>query len=64
MEFYVEWRIEVEADSPEEAARRAREIQQNPESTATVFHVIDEHGELSEMEAVDLTAIDEGEVPS
>lgn len=37
--YYVEWRIEVEADSAEEAARKALAIQRNPDSIATVFHV-------------------------
>jgi hypothetical protein len=37
--YYIEWRIDVPATSPEEAAIKAREIQRDPESTATVFHV-------------------------
>ena len=38
-EYLVTWKIDVEADSPQEAAQMAREIQQDPESTATVFLV-------------------------
>ena len=55
-EYYIEWRIELEADSPEEAARAALKIQRDPESIATVFHVIAEGGEDT---VVDLTEIDE-----
>lgn len=40
MTFYrVSWEIDVDADTPEEAAERALEIQRNPASTATVFEV-------------------------
>ena len=38
-EYHVMWEIEVEASSPEEAALLAREIQLDPNSSATVFHV-------------------------
>jgi hypothetical protein len=38
-QYYVEWRIDVWASSPEEAARLAHEIQQDPDSLATTFHV-------------------------
>lgn len=31
--------IDIDADSPREAAEIALEIQRDPESTATVFHV-------------------------
>jgi hypothetical protein len=33
------WEIDIDADTPEEAARQAQEIQRDPESTATVFRV-------------------------
>ena len=38
-EFRVAWEIDVEADSADEAARKALEIHRDPESTATVFQV-------------------------
>lgn len=38
-EYRVKWEIDVEADSHEEAARIALEIQRDPESTATFFMV-------------------------
>jgi len=40
--YYITWDIQIEADSPEDAAREALEIQRNPESIATVFTVVDE----------------------
>ena len=55
-EYYIEWRIEISAQSPEEAARKARQIQLNPQSIATVFHVYpSDDGEAIE---IDLTALD------
>lgn len=39
-EYLVTWAINVEADSPEEAAELALEIQRDPESIATVFTTI------------------------
>ena len=35
----VTWEIDVDADTPREAAQRALEIMQDPESIATVFEV-------------------------
>lgn len=55
-EYRVEWAIDIEADTPEEAARLALEIQRDPASTAMVFTVTDEAGEVA---TIDLTAIDE-----
>lgn len=37
--YFVKWTIDIEADSPEEAAQKALEIQRNPESIATCFSV-------------------------
>lgn len=39
MLFSVTWEMDIEADSPREAARLAREIQLNPESEAVIFEV-------------------------
>lgn len=39
MHYKVYWVIDVEADSTEDAAIQAQEIQRDPESTATFFHV-------------------------
>ncbi|MFE0704956.1 hypothetical protein [Streptomyces sp. NPDC058872] len=37
--YLVTWEIDIEADAPEEAARKALGIQRDPHSTATVFGV-------------------------
>lgn len=37
--YIVVWEIDIEAESPEEAARMALEVQRNPDSIATVFEV-------------------------
>lgn len=37
--FHVTWEIDLEADSHEEAAKIARDIQLDPDSIATVFDV-------------------------
>jgi hypothetical protein len=42
--FSVNWRIDIEAESPVEAAGQALEIHRDPNSTATVFDVYDEQG--------------------
>jgi hypothetical protein len=41
MEYRVTWEIDVDAESPEEAARIAQEIQRDSDSWATVFTVED-----------------------
>jgi hypothetical protein len=38
-EYLVRWEIEVEANSPEEAAQEALEIQRDPFHEATAFEV-------------------------
>ena len=40
MNYRVTWTIDVEAASPLEAARKAQEIQRDPESIATIFDII------------------------
>jgi hypothetical protein len=45
-EYLVKWEINIDADSPREAAVKALEIQRNPESTATCFTVGDEFIDL------------------
>ena len=42
--YSVNWRIEIEAESPVEAARQALETHRDPNSTATVFDIYDEQG--------------------
>ncbi len=51
--YLVIWEINIEADTPEDAAKEALRIQRNPESIATVFRVIADNGQGSE-KTVDL----------
>ena len=39
MQFRVQWNIDIEAGTAEQAAAQALAIQRDPESTATVFDV-------------------------
>lgn len=55
-EYRVEWAVDIEADTPEEAARQALAIQRDPESTATFFTVTDDSGA---QKAVDLAEIEQ-----
>jgi hypothetical protein len=41
MNYRLTWEIDIEADSVQEAAETALEIQRRPDSTATVFTVRD-----------------------
>lgn len=38
-EYHVFWEIDVEAENEKDAAKIALEIQKDPESIATIFHV-------------------------
>lgn len=51
--YFVTWEIEIDADSPREAAQKALTIQRNPESAAVVFGVM-EHDTGDDMEQIDL----------
>lgn len=44
MNYRVVWEIDIEADSPIEAAEEAYDTQRSPASTATVFDVFGEDG--------------------
>ena len=47
MQYLVTWKIDMEADSPAEAAAKALIVQRDndPANSATVFEVCEEHGE-------------------
>jgi hypothetical protein len=46
MEFKINWKIEIDAETPLDAAREALRVQRDSGSTATVFEVTDENGDL------------------
>lgn len=51
--FLVQWEIDVEADTPLEAAQQAFNLMRLPDTTTTVFDVI-EHDSDGEAERIDL----------
>jgi hypothetical protein len=54
--YVVTWEIDLEAETPEDAARQARAAQTRPDTLATVFTVTDVDGNQTQ---VDLTELDE-----
>ena len=57
--YRISWEIDIDADTPVEAARKALAVQRDPESIATVFDVTDERGkrvrvDLSKQEVADV----------
>lgn len=59
MEFSITWRIELNAESFEDAARKALEIQRDPDSSATVFEIT-QLGPCWARRTIDLHNIEEG----
>ena len=59
--FRVEWKIDIEAGTPERAARIALQIQRDAESTATVFDVftVDARGIETDCREIDVAEIGE-----
>ncbi len=52
-EYRVKWEVDLIANSPEDAARQALEIQRDLGSVASVFTVTDEDGKVTEIDAID-----------
>ena len=50
MEFRVIWQIDLDAESPEDAARQALAIHRNPDSWATHFEVRGPHGRIHDVD--------------
>lgn len=59
-QYHVSWEIEVYAESPREAAEKCLAIHRNPDSTATVFDVIEFESD-GEAIRIDLTEDEEDE---
>ncbi|MBL7077101.1 MAG: hypothetical protein ISS31_06495 [Kiritimatiellae bacterium] len=55
--MHVTWEIDLDAGSPREAAERALEIMQRPDSTATVF-TVDDRGEQHTIDLMEEGAAD------
>lgn len=56
MQYRVVWEIELDAESFEDAALQALEIQRDPASIATCFIVTDENGTRQEIDLGDKDA--------
>ena len=51
--YSIKWKIEIDAKTPEDAARKALEIQRDPASIATVFDVHDEDGNCTRVDLLE-----------
>jgi len=49
-EYLVRWEIEIEAETPQDAAAQALDIQRDPDSIATVFDVSGADGETTRVD--------------
>jgi len=58
MQYKVVWEIDLDAESFEDAARQALEIQRDSESIATCFIVTDEQGHRQDVDLVEDKAPD------
>lgn len=54
--YHVTWEIDIDARNPTQAARKALEIQREPESIATVFKVFSD----KKMHEIDLSELSGG----
>ena len=52
--YVVTWEIDVDAETPQDAARQAWELMRAEDSTANVFDVLDEDGECTRVDLEDL----------
>ncbi len=59
--YRLTWVIDLDADSPEAAARQALAIQRDPESIALVFDVEWHNGRHIDSAYIDLMETDDGE---
>lgn len=60
-EYRVKWEMDIEADTPEQAARKARDYQLDPDAIVGVFHVRERLGRystVSDTVRVDLDTLD------
>lgn len=53
-DYRVTWEIDINADSPQEAAKQAWEHMQRPDSTANVFDVVDSKGNTTRVDLLEL----------
>lgn len=63
MEYRLTWTIDLEADSPEDAARKALAIHRDPQSLATVFAVTDAEDRTVTVDLSEVAVIPQPAVP-
>lgn len=54
-EYAITWKIELDADSPEEAVTKAMAIHRDPNSVATVFEVAEDGKYIGTFDAMDIS---------
>jgi len=57
--MHVTWEVDLDALTPREAARQALEIMQRPDTTATVFTVVDDQREMHSIDLMEEPENDE-----
>ena len=61
MLYRVIWKIDIDAESFEEAARKALDIQRDPTSIATCFTIVDEEGKTQDVDLAPTSNMEGGE---
>jgi hypothetical protein len=56
--YYVVWEIDIDAETPQDAARKALEIQRNQDSIATCFQVYNNDNDDAGIIAPGFTTVD------
>lgn len=59
--YLVRWEIDIDAESPREAAERARAIQQRPDNAATFYEVTAPDGDPDDADDRTLVDLDTGD---
>ncbi|MCL6741174.1 hypothetical protein LZ518_08525 [Sphingomonas sp. RB56-2] len=59
--YLVRWEIVVDADSAENAARKALEVQFDPFSKAVAFDVTDEQGDVQHIDLAEIDGWDDAD---
>ena len=59
--YLVRWEIDIDAESPREAAEQARAIQQRPDNAATFYEVTAPDGDPDDADKRTLVDLDTGD---
>ncbi len=61
--YCISWNIDIEAETPREAAEEALKVQRDPESMATVFEVRDKTGNITTIDLEEERGEEDAEMP-